>query len=163
LSSKSDQTSLPFHWTAGIIPFVVAASVFGAARFRGRAVQVSLAALVAVAVTAIYSPILTLGHNVGALGSPVVSAQSHALGLIPSGARVSASVWLDGHLAERRYSYTFPVVRQARWIAVDANDPNYVDTAGFRRAMRRYEHDGAWRVVFASHGIVVLHKRASSG
>lgn len=163
LSSKSDQTSLPFHWTAGIIPFVVAASVFGACRFKGRAVEVSLAALVAVAVTAIYSPILTLVHNVRALGSPVVSAQSHALGLIPSGARVSASVWLDGHLAERRYSYTFPVVRQASWIAVDANDPNYVDTAGFRRAVRRYENDRAWRVVYSSHGIVVLHKRGSGG
>ena len=35
LSSKSDQTTIPYHWTAGIIPFVVAASVFGAARFRG--------------------------------------------------------------------------------------------------------------------------------
>src|SRR5439155_5115070 len=39
LSSKSDQTSIPFHWTAGIVPFVVAASIFGAARFKGQAVR----------------------------------------------------------------------------------------------------------------------------
>jgi uncharacterized membrane protein len=161
LSSKSDQTSLPYHWTAGIIPFVVAASIFGASRFKGRGVELSLAALVAVAVTAIYSPILVLGHDLRALGSPVTSAQSHALGLVPSGAPVSASVWLDGHLAERRYSYTFPEIRRAQWIVVDVNDPNYVYAGAFKRDVRKYEHDPAWRVVFSSHGVAVLHKRSA--
>jgi uncharacterized membrane protein len=164
LSSKSDQTSIPYHWTAGIVPFAVAASIFGASRFRRREVQLSLAVLAAVALTAVYSPILVLGHDVKALGSPLVSAQSHALGLVPSGVPVSASIWLDGHLAERRYSYTFPQVRQARWIVVDLNDPNYGDkTAIFKRHLRRYEHDKAWRVVFSSHGITVLHKRLAAG
>jgi uncharacterized membrane protein len=164
LSGKSDQTSIPYHWSAGIVPFVVAASIFGVARFKRRRVELSLAVLAAVALTAIYSPILVLGHDVRALGSPLVSAQRHALGLIPSAAPVSASIWLDGHLAERRYSYTFPQVRRARWIVVDVNDPNYGDkTAIFKRHLRRYEADHAWRVIFSSHGITVLRKRSTSG
>jgi uncharacterized membrane protein len=34
LSNKTDRTSIPFRWTAGIVPFVVAAGIFGAARFQ---------------------------------------------------------------------------------------------------------------------------------
>ena len=57
---------------------------------------------------------------------------------------------------------------RARWIIFDLNDQSYGNkqqarAAGiyldFRRSARRYEKDKAWRVVFSSHGIVVLHKR----
>jgi uncharacterized membrane protein len=163
LSSKTDQTSIPFHWTAGIIPFVVAASIYGAARFKRRADQLSLWVLVATASIAVYSPIYVLGGDVRALGSPLVSIKAHAVGLIPTGVPVSASHQLGGHLSERQYIYTFPHIRQSRWIIVDTHDPTYGNkTAGYRRFIRRYKADHAWRVVFSSQGVTVLHKRGTT-
>jgi uncharacterized membrane protein len=160
LSSKHDQTTISFHWTAGIVPFVVAASIFGAARFKRQAVGLSLWALVGAACIAVVSPIYLLGGDVAALGSPLVSAKKHAVSLIPAGVPVSASHELGGHLSERRYIYTFPHVRQSRWIVVDVNDDTYGDkTRGYKRDVRTYEADRAWRVVFSSQGVIVLHKR----
>jgi uncharacterized membrane protein len=160
LSSKSDQTSIPFHWTAGIVPFVVAASVFGAARFKAHAVRVSLYALVGCASIAIFSPIFFLKHDLGQLSSPTRAVKAHALSLIPASVPVSASNQLGGHLSERRYSYSFPYVRKAGWIIVDRNDETYGDTAGFRRYIRKYEADKNWRIVYSSRGITVLEKRS---
>jgi uncharacterized membrane protein len=159
LSSKSDQTSIPFHWTAGIVPFVVAASIFGAARFRRHAGPLSLWVLVVAAVVGLYSPIYFLNGDVRALGSPLVAAKAHAVGLVPAGVPVSASKSLGGHLSERRYIYEFPTVRRARWIVVDGSDPTYHGARRLERNLRRYESDKAWRVVFSSHGVVVLHRR----
>jgi uncharacterized membrane protein len=172
LSSKGEQTTVSYQYAAGIVPFVVAASIFGAARFRRQAGRLSLWVLAAVACTAIYSPILVLVSDVPALGSPVASAQAHALRVIPKGAPVSASNLLGGYLSERRYVSTFPYVKRARWIVVDANDQSYgtktqARASGiyldFKRTLRKYESDKAWRAVYSSHGVVVLHKRSLRG
>ncbi len=162
LSSKGDQTSLQFHWTAGIVPFIVAASIFGVARFKTQRIRFSLWILAACASIAVFSPIYFLGSDVRALGSPLVAAKEHAVSLIPPGARVSSSIQLGGHLSERRFIYTFPTIGRSRWIVVDLNDPTYGDTRDFKRLVRRYEGDTAWRLVFSSHGVVVLHKRPSA-
>jgi len=159
LSSQPDQTSIPFHWTAGIVPFVVAASIFGAARFKGRGRSLSLWVLAATAAVAIYSPLYTLKGGVEALGSPEAAAKAHALGLIPEGAPVSATNALGGHLSARRYFATFPYVGRSTWIIVDVNDPTYRASAGLRQDVSRYESDNGWRSVFSSHGIDVLRKR----
>jgi uncharacterized membrane protein len=159
LSSKTDQTSIPFHWTAGIVPFVVAASIFGAARFRRQADRLSLWVLAVVASIAIYSPLFSLPHNVRELGSPLVAAKAHAVSLVPGEVPVSASNQLGGHLSERRYSYTFPYVGRVKWIIVDAHDPTYIDAKDYKLLIRRYKADKAWRVLFSSHGIAVLRKR----
>jgi uncharacterized membrane protein len=162
LSSKADQTSIPFHWTAGIIPFVVAASIFGAARFKRQGVQVSLWVMAASAAVALFSPIQSLSSDVRALGSPVVSAKVQAVNLVPGGLPVSASNQLGARLAERRFSYTFPTVRGAKWIVVDVKDPTYADARHFKRLVRRYESDKGWRIVFHSHGVAVLHRSERS-
>lgn len=171
LSSKSEQTMLNYQYAAGIVPFVFAASIFGAARFKRQAGRISLWVLALVACTAIYSPILVLISDVPALGSPVTAAQSHALGLIPKGAPVSASNLLGGYLSERRYISTFPYVARARWIIVDSNDQSYGTKAqarssgiylDFERTLRNYESDKKWRIVYSSHGVTVLHKRSTT-
>jgi uncharacterized membrane protein len=158
---------ISYQYAAGIVPFVIAASIFGAARFKRQAGRISLWVLALVACTAIYSPILVLVSDVPVIGSPVTSAQSHALSLIPEGAPVSASNLLGGYLSERRYISTFPYVARARWIIVDANDQSYGTNAqarasgiyrDFKRTLRKYESDKAWRVVYSSQGILVLHK-----
>jgi uncharacterized membrane protein len=161
LSSWSNQTSIGYENTAGIVPFVVAASIFGAARFKGQALRLSLWVLVGAASVAIFSPMYVLGGDVRALGSPLVSAKSHALGLIPQGVPVSASTGLGGHLSERRYIYTFPFVRRSRWIIVDINDPT-LNIPHFKRQVRSYESNQAWQVLFSSHGVSVLHRRPTT-
>jgi uncharacterized membrane protein len=161
LSSWSNQTSIGYENTAGIVPFVVAASIFGAARFKGQALRLSLWVLVGAASVAIFSPIYVLGGDVRALGSPLVAAKSHALGLIPQGVPVSASNELGGHLSERRYIYTFPSVRRSGWIIVDINDPT-LNIPHFKRQVHNYESDHAWQVLFSSHGVSVLHRRPTA-
>jgi uncharacterized membrane protein len=157
LSAKPDQTAINYHWTAGIVPFVVAASIFGAARFRSKAVPLSLWVLVTAGCLALWSPVyLGVRNDVSALDSPLVSAKAHAVGLVPAGVPVSATNQLGGRLSERRYSYMFPVVRRAGWIVVDANDPTQSNVG---RALRRYEASNDWRTVYSSHGITVLRRR----
>ena len=163
LSNDANQTTLQFQYTAGIVPFVVAASIFGAARFRHKVDKVSLWALIGVGCLALYSPIYFGAADVGALGSPLVSTKAHALSLIPHGVPVSASNQLGGHLSDRRYIYSFPSVRRSQWIVVDVNDETYGDVAGYKRVIREYESNHAWRIVFSARGVTVLHKRPTSG
>jgi uncharacterized membrane protein len=159
LSSKTDQTSIPFHWTAGIIPFVVAASVFGAARFKRHGDRLSVYAMVGAGSIALFSPIYFLKGDLQSYPSALRHAKTEALALIPAETPVSASNQLGGHLAERRYIYSFPSIRRANWIVVDPRDPTYRDAKGYKRAIRRYEADKNWRRVFFSHGISVLQRR----
>ena len=158
LSGSTGQTSIAFETTAGIVPFVVAAAVFGAARFKGRTEGLSLGVLVATCALALLSPIYVLPGDVSALGSPAVSAKSHAVSLIPAGVPVSASNQIGSHLSERRYVTLFPFGVHARWIIVDVNDPTYHHPAAFRRKVRTYESTRAWKTVYSSHGVVVLHR-----
>jgi hypothetical protein len=106
---------------------------------------------------AVLSPINKLGQDVRALGSPLVSAKAHALSLIPDGAPVSASNELGGYLSQRRYIYTFPTVGRSRWIVVDIHDQT-LHIPGFKHRVRKYEADRAWRIVYSSDGVLVLHK-----
>ena len=99
-----------YQYAAGIVPFVIAASIFGAARFKRHADGLSMCVLVLTGVVALLSPIYVVGRDTGALGSPLFSAKAHALSLIPSGVPVSASNELAGHLSERQYIFTFPKV-----------------------------------------------------
>jgi uncharacterized membrane protein len=162
LSSSTGQTSIAFETTAGVIPFVVAAAVFGARRFKGRADELSMAVLGATALLAIISPIYVVRGDVEALGSPAAAAKAQALSLIPAGVPVSASNQLGGHLSERRYITTFPFGLRARWIIIDINDPTYHNIGAYKRKVRKYEADEkAWRTVFSSHGVAVLHKRST--
>ncbi len=164
LSGLGEQTSIPFHWTAGIVPFVVAASIFGAARFRQHAESLSLWVLIGAACLAVYSPVYILKVDLHAYASqPVVAAEAHAVGLIPGGVSVSASNQLGAHLSERRYIYTFPSVGRSQWIIVNVDDPTYGNLTGYKAAVRTYEGDRAWRIVFRSHGVAVLHRRPTAG
>ena len=162
LSSNSNQTTLQFQYTAGIVPFVVAASIFGAARLKGRNLEFPLWVLAATAAVALYSPIYLGASDVRALGSPLVAAKEHAVSLVPKGGPVAASNELAGHLSARRFIYTFPGLGRARWIVVDVNDGTYGDVRGYKRVIREYERSKAWRTVFSSHGVLVLHKPGSS-
>ena len=165
LSSKSDQTLIVYHWTAGIVPFTVAASILGAARLKRDPNRVSLCALVAVGCLAVVSPIylsLVRGDIAAAMPSnPVRAAKTHALHLIPDGVPVSASNQLATYVSARRYMYIFPVLRTTQWVVIDRHDDTYADAAGYRRAVLRLVSDPQWVVVYTSRGVEVLRRRAA--
>jgi uncharacterized membrane protein len=159
LSSNGNQTTVQFQYTAGIVPFIVAASIFGAARLKGRRMELPLWVLTACAAVAIFSPIYVGAGDVRELRSPLLAAKKRAVSLIPADVPVAASNQLGGHLSTRRFIYTFPSVGRARWIIIDVNDPTYGDAAGYKRVIRKYEARKGWRTVYSSHGVRVLNKR----
>jgi uncharacterized membrane protein len=161
LSSHSDQTSIAYHWTAGVIPFAVAASIFGAARLRRSPDGLSLWVLACVAsIAVVFSPI-TLGRDdisTVFTSNPTRDAKTLALEKVPHGVPVTASNQLGAYLAARRYSATFPTIGAARWAIIDRADPTYDHDADFRRSTHRLETSSSWRRVFASHGIEVFRR-----
>jgi uncharacterized membrane protein len=161
LSSKPDMTGFQFQYTAGIIPFLVAASILGAARLRRDPARVSFYALAGAASFALFSPVyFAAGHFRQALPSnPVHAAKSQALAMIPAAVPVSASNQLAGYLSERRYIYVFPYVRDARWVVFDTNDDTVADQKGYHRVIREIDASPHWRIVYSSHGVQVLRKR----
>lgn len=166
LSSKTGQTEIFYHWTAGIVPFTVAASVLGAARLKRDPDTVSLCALVGAALIAIVSPISLIvlrGDIRAALPSnPTRVAAAHAVRLIPSNARVAASNQLATYVAGRRYVYIYPLATKgADWLLVDRHDNTYSDVRGYERALRRLDGSREWRLLYSSHGIEVLRRRGS--
>jgi uncharacterized membrane protein len=160
LSSKSDQTAIAYHWTAGVVPFAIAATIFGAGRLKRHPNRVSLYVLVAAAGVALYSPVvLGAGQDVRAWSSPVRSAKIHALDLVPSGVPVSASNQLGAYLSARRYSYFFPTIGSASWVVVDRADSTYRSEGWYRSNVRKIMSSANWRVLYSSHGVTVLRKR----
>jgi len=76
---------------------------------------------------------------------------------------VSATNTLGAHLSERRRVFSFPVLGEARWVAVDLDRPSYLDDATGKRfaaAYARFRRDPRWRVVGAGDGVVVLRRTA---
>ena len=77
---------------------------------------------------------------------------------------VSATNSLGGHLSERRRIFSFPVVREARWLALDTTEPSWRDDvrpqagARFRRALARVRADPAWRLVLERDGILLFRR-----
>ena len=131
LSATSTQTSIHFHYTAGLIPPLVVASVLGAARLR-RPVTV---AMVAVGVALVSNFVLGAiplwrffpgGETYGALATRVTAHDriaARAVRLIPAGAVVSATNSLGAQLSARRRVLSFPTIQDATWIAADETQP----------------------------------------
>jgi uncharacterized membrane protein len=170
LSDTRTQTSIHFHYTAAAIPGLVAAAIFGAARLR-RAGAVTRAMVVASLVAGIVLGPLPVWRHVP-LGSDL-AAREHVVGrhaeaarravaVVPASAPVSATNGLGAHLSERPRVFSFPVLREARWVAVDTRRPSYRDRAvaprPFAQALRRLRRDTRWRVVFEQDGVLVLHR-----
>ena len=155
---SGNRVALASERTGAVAAFVVAASIFGAARFKGRGLQLSSLALVTAALLAAAGPIRFVGGDLKALNSPLLPAKQRAINLIPKGVPVSASNELAGHLSDRRYIYVFPYIGRSKWVVVDVNDSSYVNTARFKRKVRKFESIQAWKTVFSSHEVAVFHR-----
>src|SRR4029450_4618199 len=123
LAGTVTQTSIELHYAAPNVPFLIAGAIFGAARFP-RIVPLLLAASLAGAV--FLGPLWS-----GELEPDRISAHDRvaqrAVKLLPSDAPVTATNGLGAHLSARRRVFSFPVVREAEWVAVDLRDPSYLD------------------------------------
>jgi uncharacterized membrane protein len=173
LSATTTQTSIHFHYTAGLIPPLVIAAVFGAKRIGRRAVPTAvIVALAAMAGNYWLGPIPGWRHLPGGQQFQATAARvtdhdriaTRALALIPETAVVSATNTLGGHLSERRRVLSFPFLEDAAWVAADETQPGYADrhapvpTAIQLAALRR---NPDWRLVFQEDGILVFRRTAS--
>jgi uncharacterized membrane protein len=155
LSSTLTQTSVKTHYGATIAPALAVATIFAVGRLGARLAWIAAAAALAGAVA------------LGPLGRVELSADAHdaaardALAAIPAGAPVSATNTLGAHLSGRRRVFSFPVVREARWVAVDERRLTYLDSLRperARAALAALERAPGWRRVFERDGIVVLRR-----
>jgi uncharacterized membrane protein len=161
LSETATQTSIEFHYTAPIIPFLVAGTVLGAARVP-RLAPIALAASLAGAI--VLGP-LWAGELVPDRLSAHDRVAAHAVELVPPNAPVSSTNGLGAHLSERRRVFSFPVIRESEWVAVDLRRASYLDrrsapsTAAIPLA--RLLASGEWETVLDEDGIFVLRRTAS--
>jgi uncharacterized membrane protein len=164
LSSKFDQTTLGYQYTAGIVPFVVAAAVLGAARARPAPTRLAAYAVLLTGVFAVgHTPLRAAADDLPAArsSSTLHEAKAHALSLIPAGVPVSATNQFGGYLSNRRFIYVFPLLGRARWAIVDRNDPSYSPLHSDLLMLARLKASPDWRVVYTAHGVSVLERRAS--
>ena len=176
LSDTKTQTSIHYQYTAGAIPGLLVGAILGAAWLVRRRPEVTRWLPVAVLAVGLVAnvrlaPIPAWQHVPGGntLGADAADVTAHdlvlarAAGLIPTGAPVSATNALGGHLSERRRIFSFPRLREARWIAVDIGQASAFDRISaprtFAAALARVRADPRWRVVFAEDGVVVLRRR----
>jgi uncharacterized membrane protein len=180
LSDTRTQTSIHFHYTAGAIPGLMVAAVLGAARLRrrfawarrpeGRAIVVStLIAAILLGPLPLWSHV-PFGSDLAAREHVVghhAEVAERALRFVPDDVDVSATNTLGAHLSERRRILSFPVLREAEWIAVDRTRPSHRDRAvapeAFATALARIEASGAFEPVFDEDGILVLRRVSTAG
>lgn len=170
LSATPTQTSIHFHYTAGLIPPLVIAAVLGAKRLS----RVGVAAAIVVVITALVGayrlgPIPGWRHVPG--GSRFQATAAHvtehdriaarALKLIPKSAVVSATNTLGAHLSARRRILSFPYIQDATWIAADETQPGYGDRYAplpMALALVALRRNPDWRLVFQQDGVLVFNR-----
>jgi len=173
LSAVPTQTSIHFHYTAGLIAPLVAAAILGARRLGPRRAALA-GAIVVVALVGNYrlGPIpawrdVPGGQRFQATSSDVTEhdrVAALALKLIPDGGVVSATNSLGAHLSARKRVLSFPFLHDARWIAADETQPGYADrfaplaTAEQLVWLRR---NPEWRLVFEQDGVLIFRRVAA--
>ena len=157
-----------FHYSAAIIPVIVAATIMGLARLgaRGQVAAAGAALAVSVSFMAVYPP--RPGAQVFIFPERFPSerrkAMREALELVPAGAPVSATNRLGAHLSERRTIQLFPELRRAEWAIVDTRNPwlpeggEGADRRAFAEKVARLARDPDWRLRFDEHGVRVYER-----
>jgi uncharacterized membrane protein len=171
LSSAETQSSIHYHYTAGEIPILLAAGIFGAKRFRGHTEAVAALALGAALVGNFFlGPIpvwrfFPRGETLQARAAHISAhdrAAARALQLVPRDAPVTATNSLGAHLSERKRIFSFPELRGAEWVVVDERKPSLRDQndrQGGLVHIARLRRDPRFRMVFAEDGVLVFRRR----
>lgn len=173
LSAATTQTSIHFHYTAGLIPVLLAAAVFGAKRIPPRVPVATLVVVFALAANYLLGPMPLWRYFPGGeqLQAHAAEVSEHdriaaqALHTIPPHAVVSATNSLGAHLSARRRLLSFPYLQDAQWVAADETAPGYADrlaplpTAVQLSWLRR---NPEWRLVFERDGILIFHRASDA-
>ena len=173
LSAATTQTSIRFHYTAGLIPVLLAGAVFGAKRIDRRVPVASIVVVLCVVSNYLLGPVPVWRYFPGGEQQQAHAAQvsehdriaARALRLIPPHAVVSATNSLGAHLSARRRILSFPYLQDAQWVAADETAPGYADrlaplpTAVQLSWLRR---NPEWRLVFERDGILIFHRASSA-
>lgn len=184
LLGAAPQHTVGFHYSAVIIPFLVASALLGLARLRSWRRSAPLVRAVArpgpvavVMVLAVVVAGLRLGPfpwaydiPLGANGiSPVFwtledpdhgDVLEEAMEVIPGDAVVSATNHAGGHLSERRRVLLYPYIDDAEWVLVDGKYPGLslvTDPRAFVACLRGMDTSPNWEVAFAdtTEGVIV--------
>jgi uncharacterized membrane protein len=177
LSDFRSMSDPRYHSVAAVIPFLIAATVFGIARIgvprRGLA---AAAVLVCSATLAVF--VAPWARAVGGiplggrayLPAARVAALADAVALVPDDAAVTASNTVGAHLSARRYFYSVPMLGRSEWVVVDRADPWVVRPDSpiltrhpkvVRALVAELERDAGWTKVFDRDGVVVFRKKAA--
>ena len=173
LSAATTQTSIRFHYTAGVIPVLIAAAVFGAKRLPPRIPVATIVVVTALAANYLLGPVPLWRYFPGGEQHQARAADvsehdriaARALRLIPPRAVVSATNSLGAHLSARRRVLSFPFLQDAQWVAADETAPGYADrlaplpTAVQLSWLRR---NPEWRLVFERDGILIFHRASEA-
>jgi uncharacterized membrane protein len=175
LSDWSTTTDPRHHYIAGVVPFLVAASVLGLARVQPA--RHTLVAGLVLAVSVLTS--LMVGPWPGAPGArPVgfhatlpalhVEALEAAVALVPDDVPVSTTNGAGSHLSARRYVYSVPAVGRAEWILLDTWNTYMPGTPSRKEGLHpellsafrdRIRSSSEWRQVFEQDGVLVFERR----
>jgi uncharacterized membrane protein len=173
LSATSTQTSIHFHYTAGAIAPLVAATVLGGAvlarRFSAGAVAVGAVAVALLASWKIGAVPLwgaVPGGEDYQRNDWRVTAHdrvaARAVSLVPSGAVVSSTNVLGAHLSARRRVLSLPKLADATWVVADETRSSYADRVAplpAAAALVRLRESPDWKLVFERDGVLVFHKK----
>jgi uncharacterized membrane protein len=174
LSDWSTTTDPRHHYIAGLVPFLVAATVFGLTRVP--ATRRALVAATILVVSAIFA--FASGPLRGAPGSTPTGFQTRlphthvealrsAVSLVPAGVPVSATNRAGSHLSARRYVYSVPTVGQAEWLVVDTWNAWMPESKSrtegphpqlLRAFVSGVERSPSWRQVFERDGVLVFQR-----
>lgn len=174
LSDFPSMTDPRYHSVAAVIPFLIAATVFGVARLPAsrRTLAAACVLVSSTLVALVVGPwprlvgVAPLGGR-APLQARHVEALREAVALVPPGARISASNVVGAHLSARESIYTIPVLGDATWALLDLEDPwatrpesplLHNRPAQVRLLAHRLDGDGSWRKVFEREGVVVFRK-----
>jgi uncharacterized membrane protein len=174
LSDYRLMTDPRYHSVAAIVPFLVAATVYGIARLDPtRRTRTAGAVLVSSAALAFVVGPWPRAVGETPLGGRESLAASHietlaeAVRLVPEGVPVTASSRVGAHLSARRYHYSVPVLRRAEWVVVDLDDPWVVSEGAplltnhpeiVRAFAQRLRGDASWAKVFERDGVLVFRR-----
>lgn len=167
------------HWIAGILPFLVAATVLGLAKLPRRHIAISATFVMALSI----GLFVVFGPPVGAPwlqsfwpnmkpDAGYVTALHDAVELIPDNASVAATTKAGSHLSARRYFYSVPVTVSAEWVLIDKRDPwiPFPATGTERTMVGRFDpklvsaqlarlgQSSNWRQVFERDGVFVFRR-----
>ena len=175
LSDFRSMTDPRYHSVAAVIPFLIAATVFGIAKLPSGRRPLAAGSVLAccLAMTVVLGPWARLVGGTPLGGREVVAsdratALAEAVARIPAGAPVTASNTVGSHLSARRYVYSVPLLRRAEWAVVDRADPWVVtpDSPILTQHAERVEAfatrlaaDPAWETVFDRSGVLVMRRR----